>query len=228
MKKISILLIAIISAKAAFAQETPQPVLRTPMEVKTRFGIKAGANIARYHVSKDEYANQSQAPNANTKTSLFYGAFVNIPIGGMLRFQPELVFSQQGSKINEKIGANSFSYEEDLYYVNFPLLIQLHGQKGFFAEAGPQLGFLTKARTQGKTNISTTENTDIKFMRDKFDLALSAGVGYLTRVGLGINARYNFGLANVVEENGSNANNQGELKNRVVQIGLHYHFGANK
>ena len=240
MKKLSLASFIVLSALAGQAQDTTQTIvttttstqdlmLRTPMEVKTRFGIKAGANLARFHVSDDEYPSGTSAPESNGKTSIYGGVFVNIPLGGMFRFQPELLINNVGSKISETVTGRNYSYEEDLHYISFPLMFQLQKESGFFVEAGPQLSFLTKARTQGTTSISTVENTDIKFKRDKFDLAIGAGLGYLSRVGVGINARYNFGVTNVIEEGNSSANPMvGELKNRVVQIGLSYHFGANK
>jgi hypothetical protein len=52
-------------------------------------------------------------------------------------------------------------------------------------------------------------------------------LGYVTRVGLGFNARYNFGLTNIIDEGESDLM-IGELKNRGLQIGLSYQFGAYK
>jgi predicted porin len=75
--------------------------------------------------------------------------------------------------------------------------------------------------------VSTEEHTDLDPIRDNFDIGWSAGAGYLSRIGLGVNARYNYGFRNVVKED-SNGNSIGDLENRVIQIGLVYHFGAHK
>ncbi len=236
MKKISLASFAVLLAMVGYAQDSTQPMqtmpmqdpmLRTPMEVKTRFGIKAGANISRFHVSDDEYPSGTSAPESNSKTSIYGGLFLNIPMGANFRFQPELLINNMGSKINETVSNKEYSYEEDLHYISIPLMFQLQKSSGFFIEAGPQLSFLTKARTQGTTSISTVENTDINFKRDDFDFGLAAGLGYVTRVGLGFNARYNFGLTNIIDE-GESDPMIGELKNRWLQIGLSYQFGAYK
>ena len=97
---------------------------------------------------------------------------------------------------------------------------------GVFLETGPQAGYLVQAKQDGPG----TTKMDNKSSFDKFDLSWGAGLGYLSKVGLGIGARYNFGLTNTVEDGGGNnsSNNGPELKNSVIQVGLSWTFGANK
>jgi hypothetical protein len=101
-------------------------------------------------------------------------------------------------------------------------MLQYATPGGFFVEAGPQPGWLLKASKDGDTD------TDNKASFDKFNLSIGAGLGYLSRIGLGVNARYNFGLTNTLEDDNGSSNNGPEVKNQVVQIGLVYHFGASK
>lgn len=239
MKKSSLVTAALFAGMAVMAQgqpigsSTPQPVLRTPMEVKTRFGLKAGVNMAEYRVVKDKYADPSLAPSTQTKSSYNAGAFVNIPLTTNFRLQPEVVLSSQGSKITEQTksatGTKTYTYEEDLHYINVPVMFQFQTNGGFFVETGPQVGLLLDARAQGTTPYSTTDNTDIKDKRDKVDFAWSGGLGYLSRIGLGIDARYNMGISNLIDgKNTSGTTGNGALKNRVIQVGLVYQFGAYK
>ncbi len=226
MKKISLIALALCMNAALFAQGT-QPQLRTPMATKTRFGLRAGVNLANFRLN--DYATSTQ-PEVNQKTSYHAGVFVNIPISPMFRFQPGVEYSGQGSKVSKynAIGSASVasSYEQDLKYINLPLMLQYMTQGGFMVEAGPQPGFLVSGRQDGPG----TTNIDNKAKFDNFDLSIGAGLGYVSRIGLGINARYNFGLTNAIEDGGGNnsANNGPEIKNQVVQIGLVYHFGAFK
>ncbi|HUQ96435.1 MAG TPA: porin family protein, partial [Chitinophagaceae bacterium] len=202
------------------------PQLRTPMAIKTRFGIKGGVNMAM--LSAKEFV-ASAKPETNNKTSYYAGAFVNIPLGAMLKLQPELVFSSQGSKMQETVtttgGSRTFNYEEDLDYLNLPVMFQLQTPGGFVVETGPQFSYLIDAKQKGTSPISTSNETDLDPYRDNFDIAWAVGVGYISRIGLGINARYNYGIRNIVQENDVNI---GELRNRVLQFGLSYQFGANK
>lgn len=241
MKKIYLSTLALATGLVVMAQGDPligtpahKPV-RTDMEVKTRFGIKAGVNSAKLSVKDDSYANPAFAPETNHKTSFHAGAFVNIPLGGNFRLQPELIWSGQGSKMQQETSTTTgtgttitkYNFEEDLHYVNLPIMLQLQSPGGFYIETGPQLSYLVDAKQKGRSPISTTDETDLDPVRDNFDIAWAAGVGYNTRIGLGIGARYNYGLRNIVKES-SSGNSQDDFQNRVIQVGLTYQFGAYK
>lgn len=220
----SLIAFAFTVSLAMFAQ-TSKP---TPMAVKPRFGIKAGVNLAEF-IAKGY--TPSTKPDVNMKTSMNAGLFMNIPLGtGGFAVQPEVVYSGQGSKIVAPVTVGTVtttqSYEQDMSYINVPIMLQWKSSGGFMVETGPQAGFLVSSKQDGpgSTNVSNTKSFDT------FDFSWGAGLGYLSRVGLGINARYNLGLSNTIEDGGgNNSSNDGpELKNKVVQIGLFYNFGANK
>ncbi|MDB5253603.1 MAG: hypothetical protein JWP27_2772 [Flaviaesturariibacter sp.] len=229
MKKISLLAIAFVTTCTAMAQDGTQQgtgkdfkPLRTPMSKAVRFGLQAGVNMAKFNDN-----NLGYDANTNTKTGFHFGAFVNIPLGGSLRFQPGVLYNTYGSKmaIQTGVGTATTDVEQDLQYISLPLMLQFQSRSGLFVELGPQVSFLGKAELQ-------YENSDVdnKDDFDKLDVSAGIGAGYLSRIGLGLNLRYNFGLSNVIEDNGgNNSSNDGpELKNRVISVGLVYHFGAAK
>jgi hypothetical protein len=223
MKKISLFALALTTSVAMFAQNYEKT---TPMATAPRFGIKAGVNLAEMRANG--YASGSQ-PSSEMKTSMNGGFFYNAPLGtGGLAIQPELVYSGQGGKMSTPAMGTTpaTNSEQDLSYINLPIMLQWKAPGGFFVETGPQAGYLIR----GKLETGTTGNTDNKDQFDHFDFSWGAGLGYLSRIGLGINARYNLGLSNVLEDNGgNNSSNDGpELKNKVVQIGLFWQFGAGK
>jgi hypothetical protein len=239
MKKISLLTLAVVAGFTVMAQEQGRQQegnkdfkpLRTPMAVKTRFGVIAGINSATYN-DNDMPAGQNYS--VDSKTSMHIGAFVNIPFGGTFRFQPGLVYNGLGSKVGQyprRLTGTGFAgtydnFEEDLHYLSVPLLLQMQSKSGIFVEAGPQIGFLLSAKQDGPGD----DEYDIKAGYDKMDVGASVGLGYLTRIGLGFKAGYYFGLANIIEDGGGNnsSNNGPELKNRALQFSLVYHFGAAK
>lgn len=223
MKKISLFAVALATGMFAFAQ---QPTLRTEMARKARFGVKAGVNIAKF--AANDYASGYE-PSVNNKTSMHAGFLANFPVGmGGFALQPELLYNGYGSKMEVSSGGMNPTmqhYEQDMHYISLPIMVQWKSTGGFYLETGPQASYLVKA-----TNDGPGGDVDNKDQFDKFDIAWAGGIGYMSRIGLGVGARYNFGLSNVLEDGGGNnsANNGPELKNRVISIGLTWQFGAYK
>lgn len=227
MKKISLFTLLLGTSLALFAQNTTST--STTSARTTSFGIKAGVNLAEFRVH--DYPTAGSEASVNMKTSMHGGVFVNIPFGtGGLAIQPELLYSGQGSKMNVPTTVGTVTtrtkYEQDLSYITLPIMLQWKSTGGFMLEAGPVPGFLVRGKQDGP---GTTE-ADNKSSFDNFDIAVGAGLGYQSRMGLGIGARYNWGLSNTLEDGGGNnsANDGPELKNSVVQIGLTWTFGKNK
>lgn len=220
------MLAMIAAASSVMAQDRQQEggkdfkPIRTPMEIKTRFGLMAGINESKFW---DKNVPAATNYSTNMRTSFHVGGFVNVPLGGSFRLQPGLVFSGQGADVNVGSGSSSVSYDQSLHYINIPILLQLQTKSGFYLQTGPQPGFLVSAKYKPNSGASTNNKDNF----DTFDFAWNAGIGYLTRIGLGLNAQYNYGITNILA-NKSNTSSTGELKNRVIQLGLVYHFGAAK
>jgi hypothetical protein len=235
MKKISVFTLMLASGMAASAQNNPSigsgadhKPLRTPMEVKTRFGIKGGVNLASLDVDDD---NNVTNFNTNNKTTFHAGAFVNIPIGGMFRVQPELLYSRMGSKVDGTpiVGSQTSTdrYELDFDYLTLPVMLQLQTPGGFFVEAGPQISYLITARQDNQLG-SDPDIKDAGLVK-KTDFAVAGGVGYTSRIGLGIHAGYVYGISNVWNaDDAPQESKDREMNNRAIKIGLHYNFGAYK
>lgn len=220
MKKISLFALVLSTSMVVLAQNSST--------FSPSFGIKAGVNLAQFQTNN--FASGTE-PDVSRKTSAHGGVFMNAPLGtGGFAIQPELLYSRQGSKVKQTVMvgtvAQTSEYDQELNYITLPIMLQWKTAGGVFIETGPQPGYLIKAQQDGP---GSTE-TDNKSSFDKFDLSWGAGLGYLSKIGLGIGARYNYGLTNTVEDGGgNNSSNDGpELKNSVIQVGLSWRFGANK
>lgn len=190
MKRLSFLAVTLIAVLAANAQ-------------RASFGLKGGLNLAELSSS------DKQADNGN-RTGFNAGLFFHLPVAPELAIQPEVVYSTQGTKYSD----GTFKHNLALNYVNVPVMLQALVGRGFFAEAGPQIGFLTSSSNKvGDTPSDATSKSDFK----NTDFALGFGLGYSGLSGLGIGARYNLGLTNV-----NNSGLSSNLKNNVLQIGLTY------
>ncbi|MEO6641172.1 MAG: porin family protein [Chitinophagaceae bacterium] len=234
MKKISLLALLLSSGSILFAQDqpmgsmSPTPQLRTKMETATRFGIKGGVNLAKLRINDD--ANASNSINTNLKTSFNGGLFVNIPLTSMLRFQPEILYNGQGTKADalSSTDANLAGINEyDFHYISVPMMLQLQSEGGFFVELGPQFSYLSSANGD-RTNGKSVNLKDMDYVK-KTDFGAGVGLGYLSRIGLGLGGRFTQGFSNVWNNDKSpSAMKNVKYKNQVIQIDLVYHFGAYK
>ena len=225
MKKISLFLLVSTVSVISFAQSQTQPQLITPMSVETRFGIKGGVNLATLEIDDESTPDM----NTNMKTAFHGGVFVNIPLSSNFRFQPEVLYSSHGTKSGVRSSTESTLAginEYDFRYIAVPLMFQWMSTGGFFVELGPQFSYLAKANGD-RLHDNSVELKNSNYVK-KTDFAGDAGIGYLSRIGLGVNARYVHGFSNVWNNEESPSTTDAKYKNRVVQIGLSYHFGAGK
>lgn len=159
-----------------------------------QFGLKAGVNTATFNTS-----------GTSSVAGLNAGAFAHIHVSPHFALQPEVVYSQQGAKL-----ANNET--QRVNYINVPVLGQYMFGNGLRLQTGPQVGFRTDAAI--KHNGHSNSNNDAY---TSADFAWSFGAGYLSPVGLGIDARYNLGVTDITK-GGS------DISNRVLQVGLFYQF----
>jgi hypothetical protein len=194
MKKIFLLMAGIAVFSAVNAQ--------------VKYGAKAGFNLASVSGDMD---------NAKMKAGFNVGGFVKVGLTESLSLQPELVFSAQGAKVKYAEEGISYDVKTNLSYVNVPVLLQYNTSSGFFAETGPQFGFLLSAKAKAEGN-----KEDIKDSFKSLDLGWSFGAGFLTPYNVGINARYNLGLGNIAD----NADGDFKVRNSVIQVGVFYVLGG--
>ncbi len=160
-----------------------------------KFGVKGGLNFAT--ISGDN------TKGIDVVTAFNFGVLSEIPISDKFSFQPEIMYSGQGYSFADNTIA--------LNYLNIPLMGKYYVTKGLSLEAGPQIGFLLSAK-----------NDDIK-VKDSFntvDFGVNFGLGYKFDNGLNFVTRYNLGLTDINNVEGSSSKN----KNGVFQISVGYFF----
>jgi hypothetical protein len=169
-------------------------------------GIKAGANFANINVSDASATWQS-------KTGFHGGAFALIKLTAFA-VQPELIFSQQGSKVK----INGQDFDANFSYVNVPVMFKLYLPLKLNFQIGPQFGFLTTAESDYNPITNTPQNgTDLKDFYKNSDVSLGIGLGWDLPLRLTIDARYNLGLTEIEDDASLNA-----AKNQVFQLSLGY------
>ena len=132
-------------------------------------GIKAGAT----------FANLTGATDASTKTGFVGGAFLTIKFSDKIAIQGDLLYSQQGAKLELD--------DINLNYINFPIVFKYYIIKRINIQAGPQFG------TVVNDNLGEVfgPNGDFNY----FDITGIVGIGIDLPLNLRITGRYGFGLS---------------------------------
>ncbi|MAP81197.1 MAG: outer membrane channel superfamily protein [Aequorivita sp.] len=157
-------------------------------------GIKAGANFAKI----------SDVSDLSSKTGFQAGVFAGVKFTEKVAIQADLLYSQQGAE---------FDYGKfDLNYVNVPIVLKYYLVQGLNVQVGPQFGFILDDEIYEESigGVRFEENAE------KSDVSGIVGAGYDFPFGVRVDARYNFGFTDVLENNDS--------KNNVFSIALGYSF----
>lgn len=185
------------------------------------FGAKAGTNLSSL-VGED-------MKNSKMRTTYYVGAFANFTIKDKLYFQPEVLYSAQGSDFTEDDVLREYF---DFSYLNIPLMLQYGVTDHLRVEFGPQLGILTSAKYKANPalmfpdDIGTFENKekDIKDRMNALDIGLNIGGSYILNNGIQFNVRYCHGLNNVFDTSDDALFSDIESRNRVLAVGIGYGF----
>ena len=107
------------------------------VSAQIQFGVKAGLNLS------DVVINNSFDPNVEpafqVKPGLHAGFFVSTQRDEKFGFAAELLYSSKGVRTFSVI---------NLHYITVPLLLQYHFHPKFFAEVGPEIGYLVSAHSK--------------------------------------------------------------------------------
>lgn len=207
MKKIILSAIAIMAFVFANAQEV-------------KFGVKGGLNIS-------DFSGDTEGIDLKSKAGFNVGGFVEIKLSDKFAIQPELLYSTQGPKAVNQIGEmNGVTYNGDvcfnLSYINVPVMFKYYVAEKFNIEAGPQIGFLTSAKT--KTTIDGWDGSnelDVKDIFESIDFGLNLGAGYDFTDHFSAGVRYNLGLANIAK---TESGDDSKLHNNVFSLSVGYKF----
>ena len=181
-----------------------------------KFGAKTGLNLSNY---------TGDVENSETKIGFNIGAFVEIGLSDKFTFQPELLFSTQGAKSEDSEGSDSFEQTIKANYLNVPLMLKYAVSDKFALEFGPQIGFLLSANREGtQTFDGNTDiiNEDFKDSFKSIDFGLNFGASFDIVENIFIGARYNLGLANILDFEDMDSDDKAQ--NSVFSISVGYRF----
>lgn len=184
-----------------------------------KIGVKAGANFSNLYIDN--------ANDEHMKAGLNLGLFAKLPVSKGVSIQPEILYSSKGAKAsytNPLIGGD---YRFNLNYLEVPVLAVFNLGKNFNLHAGGYAAYLTSANVKAEDNGSSNEEL-VSFDENqfnRFDYGLVGGLGFDVK-NLTIGARYNYGLNQVGEKNGSVLSSEvlRNAKNSNISVYLGYGF----
>lgn len=221
MKKSYLLIASLILSVAAMAQSG------------VRFGIRGGVNSASL---QGDAVNSLQnllefskgAVTTSSRTGFYGGGYADIPVSEKFSIEPGLYYSQKGYvvrgdlniKVLDMLGVNAKA-QLNTSYIDLPVLAKVN-LNGFEIFAGPQVSYLANASlrtTAGALGFNVLDSKmDATNQFNKWDAAITGGVGYQFTNGLNLRASYDYGLMKVDDGSSFNA------YNRAVKVGIGYSF----
>jgi predicted porin len=183
---------------------------------KFRFGIQAGATLSNMSVKIEDLKLPS-----DMKFGFTAGLLFDLPVNEHFIFQPAVNFVQKGLNTSD----GDYSSHTTLNYVEAPLnfLYRQNASKGFFAGAGPSIGFGISGKTKDDTGEedvhfgSNPDEDDLKAM----DFGANIIAGYLFGNGLQVSGAFNQSFSNLaIGEDASDI----KIKNKYFSVSVGYFF----
>lgn len=167
----------------AFAQNT---LIKAGINISSIAGIEEQGSLTGYHVGVGGVKELSSRLGINH----------------------ELIFSQQGTRINDD---NKLIY----YFLNAPILLNMQPGKRFSFNVGPQVGMVLKVVAKGE------RKTDLTAVTSAIDISACLGIGYRITDRFFAETRFNVGLTDLARTDEPRM-----YTNAVFQGSVGYYFKA--
>jgi len=198
-----------------------------------KFGVKAGMTVSTMQGDAVKSLNglldyTNGMVTTGSRTGFFGGVNANIPMDNVLSIEPGIYFSQKGYELKgalnvkglEFLGANAKAQLQS-QYIDIPVLLKAN-ISGLQLFAGPQVSYLLKSdlrTTAGLLGINLLNSKmDATNQFNRWDAALTGGVGYAFSNGLNVSASYDYGLMKA--DKGKSM----DIYNRGFKVGLGINF----
>jgi hypothetical protein len=191
------------------------------------FGFKGGLTIAEMLASRHQTATISSYSMEMTnypRTNINAGIFLGVPLSRHLYFQPELLYTNQGSasqpRYNYVVSATE-TYKFN--YLHLPLLIKYCFPSWVYVATGPQFGLLLDAKID-QTIVDKNHTYYVTRQYKPTDFGWSLAVGYIGPMDVGIDVRYNLGFTDINNTSAAAAATipvqNGRFRNSGLQIDI--------
>ena len=173
-----------------------------------RFGLKGGYNLAKLQID-DEL-------DTKNRSAYQFGAFVRVPLADKLMLEPALLYSSKGGMVE---WSESYMLDESTFidyyfrsdiklnYLEVPVTLSYYLTDGFYASVSPYMSFLLKDKIDaysgeciGGNCTAVKETVEDESDFSKTDYGIGVGLGYDITKNLYVNAQYQFGMKQIVDD----------------------------
>ena len=200
---------------------------------KISFGVRGGlTNSGMKGEAVDNLQNLVEVTDGMISTKntsgYFAGAYTSIPVSEKVSIEPGIYYSKKGYELGGSLDLKGIEFlgigaklklQSD--YVDVPLLVK-GNFNGFQVFGGPQVSYLTKAGLQTKASVLginlLNRSIDVTDEFNRWDAAITGGVGYKFGNGFNVSAQYDHGLSRVDKNKSVNS------YNRAFKVGVGFEF----
>jgi hypothetical protein len=182
-------------------------------EAQTRFGVKAGGNLANMAVA-------SSGISLDTKSILAFhvGGTMEMDLSESVFLQPSLLYAQKGFGFSGGSSGITSEATARFNYIELPVNVMYRVTDFLTIGAGPYAAYLLSGKAKGTTAGQSYEDDLDLTESNRLDAGLNLNIGYEVMPSLVINLNYSYGLTNI--------DKAGETtKNRVLGLSISKFFG---
>lgn len=201
------------------------------LNAQTKFGVKAGYALSTLNSNDDSFEVGGVKASMESKSGFYVGGLVEHKFNNKFALQGELEYANLGGKA--VVSAYGVTVTEKLNFnrLVIPVSARYYATPELGLYAGPYVSFRTntkvKMEVSGAASNQVALNEGEKYLEKTFDdnlksteFGLFLGADYTVYKGLFLDARYSFGLTNMIK----NPVDGEKLKMNFFQFGIGYKF----
>jgi opacity protein-like surface antigen len=205
--------------------------LFTAANAQTTFGLKGGFALSKLTSNEDLDAFEGVDGGLKSKAGFYVGALVEHKFNNKFAVQGEVQYANLGGKAEVSMSGITVTENFNLNRIVIPVSARYYATPDFAVYAGPFVSIKTGTKVNIDVSGATADpqllNEAESFLEESFDDGLKSaefglflGADYNVYKGLFVDARYSFGLSNMIKDPVADE----KMRMNFFQIGIGYKF----
>ncbi|KYH05083.1 MULTISPECIES: porin family protein [Chryseobacterium] len=208
--------------------------LFTGLNAQTTFGVKAGYALSKLNSNENDFEMGGIEGGLKSKSGFYIGGLVEHKFNNKFAIQGEVEYANLGGKAEVSMPGITVTEKMNLNRIVIPVSARYYATPELGIYAGPYVSFKTSNKVKFEmsgpnagmvdpSGIREGERYVERYLNDTLkstDFGLFLGADYAIYKGLFVDARYSFGLTNMIK----NPVDGETLKMNFFQLGVGYKF----